>query len=266
MLVKNKTYIIAEIGINHNGSVDKAKQLIDKACESGVDAVKLQTYITEKRAEKNSPIFKILKDCELPLEAFRELKDHAAQYDVDFFSTPFDNDSVDCLKDLGINLYKIASFDVANLKFIDYISRSAKEVIMSTGMANIEEIKGAVDVLEGRCDVSLLHCVSSYPTKPQDANLSAIQTLINNFSCPVGYSDHALGIDMAVYSVLLGASIIEKHFKINEDCADAKVSLAPEEMKLMVDKIRDIPKILGEGSCGISKAQEASLFLRKFSQ
>ena len=265
MLVKNKAYIIAEIGINHNGDLDEAKRLIDKASECGVDAVKFQTYLTEKRVEKNSPIFDILKKCELPLSAFEGLKDHAAQYNIDFFSTPFDNDSVDCLSGLGIDLYKIASFDVTNLKFLDYVSRSAKEVIMSTGMANTQEIKEAMDILATRCKVSLLHCVSSYPTKPQDANLSAIQTLINNFSCSVGYSDHALGIDMAVYSVLLGASIIEKHFKIDEDCADAKVSLAPEEMKLMVDKIRDIPKILGEGSCGLSKPQESSLFLRRFS-
>ena len=161
MLVKNKAYIIAEIGINHNGDLDEAKRLIDKASECGVDAVKFQTYLTEKRVKKNSPIFDTLKKCELPLSAFEGLKDHAAQYNIDFFSTPFDNDSVDCLSGLGIDLYKIASFDVTNLKFLDYISRSAKEVIMSTGMANTQEIKEAMDILAARCEVSLLHCVSS---------------------------------------------------------------------------------------------------------
>ena len=266
MLVKNKTYIIAEIGLNHNGNLDEAKTLIDKAHESGVDAVKFQTYVTEKRVEKKSPIFDILKKCELPFSAFEKLKEHSSQYNIDFFSTPFDNDSVDCLHDLGIGLYKVASFDVTNICLLEYISHSAEEVIMSTGMCSLNEIKKGFDVLHKNCSVSLLHCVSAYPTNPENANLSAISTLLQNFPCKIGYSDHALGSDMAAYAVLLGASIIEKHFKLDEDCADSSVSLCPEEMKHMVQKIRLIPQILGEGNCGLTKAQEGSTFLRKFTQ
>ena len=265
MLVKNKTYIIAEIGINHNGDINEAKKLIDKASETGVDAVKFQTYITEQRVDKNSPIFDVLKKCELPFKAFEELKNHCSQYDMDFFSTPFDIESVDLLYDLDIDLYKVASFDITNLKLLDYIAGHASNIIMSTGMSSIEEIQTALNIIGDRCDTSLLHCVSSYPTKPKDCNLSAIKTLKDTFSCNVGFSDHSLGIDIAVYSVLLGAKIVEKHFKIHEDCPDSPVSLSPEEMKSMVLKINSLPDIIGKGDCGLTSCQEPIVPFRRFS-
>ena len=189
MLVKDKTYVIAEIGINHMGDIDSAKRLIDSAVESGVDAVKFQTYITEKRApEGNQEIFDILKKCELPFNAFSSLKEHSEQYNVDFFSTTFDEESVDCLIDIGVTTHKVASFDTVNQKLLRYISKHADTVIMSTGMSTLNETETAYNILRKRVDdIILLHCISSYPTDEKDANLNAMDILKRNFpTCTIG--------------------------------------------------------------------------------
>ena len=162
---ENSTYIIAEIGINHNGDINLAKKLIESAARSGVDAVKFQTYLTEKRVPKDSPIFEILKKCELPFESFLELKEYAEKFNVEFFSTPFDDESVDYLESININLYKIASFDIVNTNLLLKIAKTLKPIILSVGMSNIKEINNAFETIKAyNKNIALLHCVSSYPT------------------------------------------------------------------------------------------------------
>tara|TARA_R110001592_G_scaffold5649_4_gene31084 strand:+ start:6740 stop:7549 length:810 start_codon:yes stop_codon:yes gene_type:complete len=261
----NKTYIIAEIGINHMGDMNKAKKLIDAASRSGVDAVKFQTYITEKRAPKNNPeIFDILKKCELPFENFKELKEYSNYKNVEFFSTPFDQESVNYLKEMGITKHKIASFDVPNHSLLKHIANNSDSVIMSTGMANLQEVKEAYNILKKRCFVSLLHCVSAYPTKEIDANLNVIKTLKENFpQCVIGHSDHTPDIKIPLYAVACGAEIIEKHFMIEPDCVDAPVSINEKQMSLLVKEIRLLEKILGDKNLGMTEAQEGTKIFRR---
>tara|TARA_R110002153_G_scaffold185019_1_gene338174 strand:- start:5579 stop:6382 length:804 start_codon:yes stop_codon:yes gene_type:complete len=264
----NKTYIIAEIGINHMGNMDKAKQLIDAAVRSGVDAVKFQTYITENRAPKNNTqIFDILKQCELPFECFKELKEYSDSKDIEFFSTPFDEQSVDYLKSIGITKHKIASFDITNHKLLKYIGNNSDTLIMSTGMANIKEIREACGVLDDTSvvDVSLLHCVSAYPTNEIDANLDAILTLKSIFPKKIiGHSDHTPDIKVPLYAVACGAKVIEKHFMIEKECVDAPVSINEEQMTTLVKEVRLLEKILGTGSLGMTQAQKGTKIFRRY--
>lgn len=263
----NRTYVIAEIGINHRGSIEIAKQLIDSAVRAEVDAVKFQTYITEKRAPKgNDEIFKILKDLELPFEAFKELKDYTSQYNVDFFSTPFDEESVEYLESIGMDLYKIASFDVVNHKLLREVAKTGKPVILSVGMSNLDEIKEAYEILkEGTKNIAILHCISSYPTKEEDAKLSNIYRLQEEFDCVIGQSDHTNDIIVPLYAVAAGAQVIEKHFKIDEDfeCIDAPVSITEEQMAKMVKEIRRIEKIFGDVEFGIREAEKGIEIFRR---
>ena len=264
----NKTYIIAEIGINHMGDMGKAKKLIDAAVRSGVDAVKFQTYITETRAPKgNDQVFNILKKCELPFNNFKELKDYSDNQGVDFFSTPFDLESVDYLKGMGITKHKIASFDVTNHPLLRHIANNSDSVIMSTGMANIDEVNEAYKILqEGNVnDISLLHCVSAYPTKEIDANLNIIKTLKEKFpQCTIGHSDHTPDIKVPLYAVACGAKVIEKHFMIESDCVDAPVSINENQMLRLVNEVRLLEEIMGKGFLGITKAQEGTKIFRRY--
>jgi len=262
-----RTYIIAEIGINHMGSVDKAKKLIDAAVRSKVDAVKFQTYITEKRAPKgNDQIFNILKKCELPFNCFKELKDYSDKQGIDFFSTPFDKESVDLLYNMGLRKHKIASFDVTNHDLLRYIGKHADEIIMSTGMSNMHDITKACKIIEEtNTNISLLHCVSSYPTDLKDANINAIKTLQSLWpNYTIGQSDHTPGIKVPLYSVACGAKIIEKHFMIEEDCVDAPVSINEKMMTELVSEVRLLEKIMGEGELGITKSQENAKIFRRY--
>ena len=265
---ENKTYIIAEIGINHGGDLGLAKKLIDSAAKTGCDAVKFQTYITEKRVTQDSPIFDILKKCELPLSAFGELKEHARQCNLDFFSTPFDEESLTCLQKIECDLYKVASFDVVNHKFLSLIAQTEKPVILSVGMANIHEIKSAYQILRnGTEKIALLHCISAYPTQEQDANLAAIYELQDKFDCVIGQSDHTNDIQVPLYAVAAGAQIIEKHYKIDDDmdCIDKPVSITQKQMTKMVQKIRRIESIFGDGRVDISRVQEGTKQFRRYS-
>lgn len=264
----NKVYIVAEIGINHGGDVELANRLIDSAARTGVDAVKFQTYITEKRAAKDSPIFEILKKCELPFEAFKELKDYSNQHNLQFFSTPFDEESVDYLESIDVDLYKVASFDVINHKHLLKIADTRKPVIMSVGMSNLKEIEDAYNILSARArNIALLHCISAYPTNEEDANLAAIYALKEKFDCVIGQSDHTNDIQVPLYAVAAGAQIIEKHFCIdeNKNYVDATVSITEAQMKRMVNEIRRIEKIFGKGEFGIRKAEEETKVYRRFS-
>lgn len=254
-----RTYVIAEIGINHGGNLDSAKRLIDSAVNSGVDAVKFQTYITEKRAPKgNQQIFDILKKCELPFDSFGKLKAHADQYNVDFFSTPFDRESVECLEDLDVSLYKIASFDVVNHDLLRTVSHCGKPVIMSVGMSNLKEIDAAYNVLkEGTKSIAILHCVSAYPTPEDQAHLASIYDLQARYDCIIGQSDHTTGIDVPLFAAAAGAQILEKHFKIDEqmDCVDAPVSITEKQMTQLVSNVRRLEKIFGEPEFGVRTAE-----------
>ena len=264
----NKTYVIAEIGINHGGDLDTAKRLIDTAAKTGCDAVKFQTYLTEKRAPKgNQEILDILKKCELPFTAFSILKDHAKDYGLDFFSTPFDRESVQYLESIGTDLYKVASFDVVNKQLLRELSKTGNPIIMSVGMANIDEIREAYDVLKvNNNNVAILHCVSAYPTQEKDANLGAINVLQNEFEdCVIGQSDHTAEIKVPLYAVAAGAQIIEKHYKIDDDmdCVDAAVSISEANMRNLVSEIRLLEQIMGEPVLNVSDVQEPAMIFRR---
>lgn len=264
---ENRTYIIAEIGINHRGSVEVAKELIDSAVRAGVDAVKFQTYLTEKRAPKgNEEIFKILKDLELPFEAFKELKEYANQYNVDFFSTPFDTESVEYLESIGTDLYKIASFDIVNHQLLRDVAKTGKPVILSVGMSNLDEIKEAYEILSrGTKNIAILHCISSYPTDEKDARLSNIYSLQNEFDCIIGQSDHTNDIFVSLCAVSAGAQILEKHFKIDDnfDCIDATVSITENQMKKLVEETRRIEKIFGNEEFGVRETEKSIVQFRR---
>ena len=265
----NRTYIIAEIGINHRGDINIAKKLIESAARTGVDAVKFQTYLTEKRAPKNNKeIFKILKDLELPFEAFKELKDYSKYCGVDFFSTPFDRESIKYLKKIDTDLYKIASFDVVNHQLLEEVSRTGKPVIMSVGMSNLDEIENAYNILKkGTNNIAILHCISSYPTPEESSNLSNMYEIQKRFNCIVGQSDHTNDIKVPIYAAAAGAQILEKHFKIDEnfECIDSPVSITEVQMKKLVNEIRKLEKIFGNQSFEAKDIEKSAQIFRRSS-
>lgn len=263
---KNNVYVVAEIGINHCGNFQLAQKMISSAKKAGADAVKFQTYITEKRMGKNSPAYKILKECELPFDAFAKLKNYSKSINIDFFSTPFDEASAAYLRKIKCDMYKIASFDVTNLKLIEAIASAKKPVIMSVGMSTINQIKKAYKKIRKHTKkIAILNCVSAYPTKEGDANLSAIFHLKNEFDCVIGQSDHTNGIRVPLYAVASGAQIIEKHFMINHKtkCPDSIVSITEKEMEKMICEIRRIEKILGNDFLGIREFEKPALIFRR---
>ncbi len=263
----HNTYIIAELGINHGGDIDKAKRLIDSAAKTGVDAVKFQTYQTEKRAPRgNQAVFDILKECELPFEAFRALKDHTIKYKMDFVSTPFDKESVEYLESIECNIFKVASFDIVNHKLLNEVAMTGKPVLVSVGMANHEEIEKAYSILKKGTDrIALLHCISAYPTNENDVNLACLYTLKDVFDCVIGYSDHTNNTIASLYAVAAGAQIIEKHFKIDENmkCVDEAVSIDETQMKQMVSNVRKIERMIGSGEFGIREVEKDTSIFRR---
>ena len=264
----NRTYIIAEIGINHRGDIEIAKKLIDSAVRSGADAVKFQTYLTEKRALKgNIEMFDLLKNLELPFEAFKELKDYSNKQKIDFFSTPFDKESVDYLNNIGVDFYKVASFDLTNHKILNEIAQTGKPVIMSIGMSNLKEIDEAYNILKkGTKKIAILHCISSYPTIEKDSSLSNLYKLQDRYSeCIIGQSDHTNDIKVPIYAAAAGAQILEKHFKIDDnfECVDSVVSITESQMKKLVDEIRNLEKIFGEEIFGLREVEKAQENFRR---
>jgi N-acetylneuraminate synthase len=257
-------FIIAEAGVNHNGKMELAKQLIDAAHEAGVDAVKFQTFKTEEVITREAEMadyqkeqlqdvdsqFEMAKKLELDYEKFVELKEYCDEIGILFLSTPHNPDAAVFLDDL-IPLYKIGSGDLTNLPYLEQVARFSKPIILSTGMSTIDEIREAVDSIKqaGNSDLILLHCVTSYPAEIEDANLRAIQTLQREFSLPVGYSDHTLGLEVSIAAVALGACVIEKHFTISKDLAgpDHQASLEPTALKELVRSIRNLEKAMGDG-------------------
>lgn len=263
-------YIIAEAGVNHNGKLDLALQLVDIAKESGADAIKFQTFKANKLASKeadkaeyqkettdsNESQVDMLKKLELSYDEFRQVKEYCIEKKIEFISTPFDLESADFLNELNVNTYKIGSGDLTNYPLLRKVAQTGKKMILSTGMSNMDEVENSVKyVLTNGCkDLAVLHCISNYPTKNEDLNLNAIKTMKEKLSLikkdiEIGFSDHTEGLDASIYSVCTGATFIEKHFTIDKDMEgpDHRASLSPDELNLFVQKIREIEVILGDG-------------------
>ena len=266
----NSTYVIAEIGINHGGSIKKALEIIDSASRTGCDAVKFQTYISEKRApQKKFPeLYNIIKSCELSLADFEKIKAYCDELGIEFISTAFDEESIDFLNSINMNIFKISSFDLINLKLIRKIASLGKTNIISTGMGAEKEIDNAYKILSdnNHCKNAMLYCVSSYPTNYKDANLISIAYLKQRYkNFIIGLSDHTTGIRVPSYSVALGAQIIEKHYKINDDmnCVDKAVSITEKQMKNLVLNIRFIEEILGKEKKGLVASEKDAIKFRR---
>lgn len=276
MMDKN-VFIIAEAGVNHNGDINIAKQLVDVAVEAGADAVKFQTFIGEKcvssKAEKAAyqkqtvgeagSQLDMIKKLELPQDAFCVLKEYCEKKKIKFMSTAFDVDSAMFLNDIGVDVFKISSGEITNYPLLKVIGQFKKRVIMSTGMSEVHEIKAAIDILKqyGTNDISVLHCNTQYPTPMEDVNLKTMQQLRNELDLPIGYSDHTLGIEVPIAAAALGAEIIEKHFTMNRNMEgpDHRASLEPDELKKMVEGIRNIEKALGDGIKRVSPSEKENL-------
>jgi len=263
----NRTFIIAEAGVNHNGSLDIALQMVDVAAAAGADAVKFQTFKAEKVIAVHAPKANYQKETtdsgESQLEMVRKLElDETAhirlvtrcqEKGIQFLSTPFDLDSIDLLVRLGLNIFKIPSGEITNLPYLRKLGALNKQIILSTGMANLGEIEDALGVLTDSGtpleNITVLHCNTEYPTPFEDVNLRAMQTIGHAFGVTTGYSDHTPGIEVAIAAVALGAVVIEKHFTLDRNLPgpDHKASLEPDELKAMVLAIRNIEKALGNG-------------------
>ncbi|OGE76837.1 MAG: hypothetical protein A3C85_03970 [Candidatus Doudnabacteria bacterium RIFCSPHIGHO2_02_FULL_48_21] len=248
---RNKpTFIIAEAGINHDGDLDLAFKMVDTAKAAGSSAIKFQTYTAEKRAKADSPIFAGLKQRELSYDQQRKIKEYADQKGLMFFSTPFDPEAAEFLQSLEVPLMKIASFDIVNKVLLEAVAKTGTPTIISRGMASREEIDTAVKIFEKYgTEYAILHCVSSYPAPKEEVNLNIINSLLQNYSCPVGYSDHTLGAEACVYAVALGARIIEKHFTTDKTRSGADHSMSADggDIKELVEKIRQLETMLGNG-------------------
>jgi|TARA_B110000114_G_scaffold185630_1_gene233606 N,N'-diacetyllegionaminate synthase len=264
---KLNNFIIAEAGINHNGKIKTALRLIDVAKKNGASAIKFQTYITEKRIKKKyRKIFDILKKCELKFEEFKIISDYCRHKKINFFSTPFDKESVNFLDSINVKLFKIASFDIGNHELINEVLKTKKPTIISTGMASLKEIDKVYKIYKkNKVDLALLHCVSSYPNTDSSSYLSNINFLKNRFDCEIGISDHTNDIKIPIYGNLIGANIIEKHLKISENhkCVDAPVSITGKQLYALKLETENIKKILNVASFGIRKVEKGSRIFKR---
>lgn len=259
-------YIIAEVGVNHNGSLETAKQLIDAAKAAGCNCVKFQVFKTDelvteyaekaqyqKHNTKNAQEsqYKMLKKLELKDSDFVLIKKYCEKIEIDFLATPFDINSVDLLENLHVCQYKVSSGDLTNKPLLQYIAQKKKRILLSTGMASLDEVKQAVTWINEMDwnDIVLFHCTSDYPAPYETVNMNAMLTLKNTFKLPIGYSDHTTGIEIALMAVSMGASVIEKHFTLNKDMngPDHRASLEPAELEHLVHSIRNIEKAFGSG-------------------
>lgn len=268
--MKNKKlpYIIAEIGFNHAGDIRTAKKLIREAKAAGADAVKFQSFVAEDILLPNSPYFRKLKKAELSIRHHKLLADFARKYRIDFLSTVYNVRAVDLLEEIKVKAYKIASMDLNNFELLQRVAKTKKPIFISTGMATLGEIKRSINLLRRLKSgpVTLLHCISKYPTKPQEANLDFLAKISQSCKCPVGYSDHTRGIFTCFLSTLLGAVVIEKHFTLDNSKreADHYHSANPAQLKELISQIRFAFSIIGN-SGNFSKRPDrkfASLFRR----
>lgn len=277
----NRTYIIAEMSANHAGSISRAKEIIHAAKEAGADCIKIQTYtpdtmtincdkkyfqITEG-TWKGENLYKLYEKAYTPWDWQGELKEEAEKIGIDFLSTPFDKTAVDFLESIGIEFYKIASFEVVDIPLIKYVASKGKPIIMSTGMATLVEIEEAIDVIksQGNKQIALLKCSSAYPAITEDMNLKTMVNMAEIFGVPVGLSDHSMGSLGAVAAVAMGAEIIEKHLCLSREIEnpDASFSMNIKEFSDMVHDIRLVEKAIGKVDYGVSKQEMDSLKYRR---
>jgi len=276
-------FIIAEAGVNHNGSIKLAYKLIDVASASGVNAVKFQTFKAENLVSKNAQKaeyqkqttnpsesqFNMLKKLELDANAHRRLIDYCDKKDIIFLSTPFDYESIELLNKLKLQIFKIPSGEITNLTYLRHIGSLGKEVILSTGMSTLKEIEEALIILTSagtsKENITILHANTMYPSPMEDVNLRAMQTIQDKFGVAVGYSDHTLGIEVDIAAVAMGAAIVEKHFTLDKtmDGPDHKSSISPEELKAMVSSIRNIEKALGSSIKKPSKSEKPNITMAR---
>jgi len=279
----SKVFIIAEAGVNHNGDIRLAYKLVDAAKEAGADAVKFQTFkaenVVSKIAEKaeyqkettnsKESQFEMIKKLEFTYGDFEKLYDYCEKKNIMFLSTPFDVESARFLKELGLEIFKIPSGEITNYLLLKEIGSYKKQVILSTGMADLGEIEDALDVLiengTKRENITVLHCNTEYPTPFEDVNLKAMLTIKEAFKINVGYSDHTLGVEVPIAAVALGAKVIEKHFTLDKNMKgpDHKASLEPDELKKMVEAIRNIEKAMGNGIKKLSKSEAKNIHIAR---
>lgn len=268
-------FIIAEAGVNHNGDLNLAYKMVDKAKEAGVDCIKFQTFKTEKIISKNTEMadyqkentsnnesqYDMVKKLELSYEDFRKIKNYCEQKEIIFLSTPDEKESLDFLVDeLKVSTIKVGSGEVTNYLYLKEIAKKNKEIILSTGMSTLGEVEKALEIIReyNNKKVILLHCTTNYPCPMEEVNLKAMLTLKEAFKTEIGYSDHTLGTEVAIAAVAMGAKVIEKHFTLdkNMEGPDHKASLDPKELKIMVEQIRNIEKALGDGIKKPNKSEE----------
>ncbi len=272
--------IIAEAGVNHNGNIEIAKELVNQAKKCGADIVKFQTFNPGRIASKHAVMANYQKEnlgfeetqadmlakLALDNESYIEIANHCQNVGIEFLSTPFDIESVHFLDGLQ-DVWKIPSGEITNYPYLLEIARTGKEIILSTGMSTLEEVQQAIGVLKenGAGEITLLHCTTNYPTHMEEVNLRAMLTLKERFGCDVGYSDHTRGIEVPIAAVAMGAKVIEKHFTLdrNMEGPDHKASLEPHELKEMVTAIRNIEKALGDGKKVPSEAEKANILIAR---
>ncbi|NCC70146.1 N-acetylneuraminate synthase [bacterium] len=256
-------YIIAEAGVNHNGDIYIAKRMIDEAKAFGADCIKFQTFISKnlvsknankaeyqkKNTQNNNSQLDMLKELELSYKQFEELKNYCNRIGIEFLSTPFDLDSITFLHNIGMDKWKIPSGDITNLPYLEKIAQYNEPIILSTGMATIDEISQSINSIRkfNNNNLTLLHCTTEYPAPYDEINLRVLETLSEKYKVDVGYSDHSKGIEVSIAAVALGAKIIEKHFTLDNRMKgpDHKASLEPTDFKYLVDSIRNVEKALG---------------------
>lgn len=273
----SRVFIIAEAGVNHNGNIEIAKQMVDVAFMAGADAVKFQTFKAENLVCRNArkadyqmettdqreSQFDMLKKLELSPQMHEQLMYYCKQKGIMFLSTPFDIASLHYLTELGVDMIKIPSGEITNYPFLKEIGKTGKRVVISTGMSTLDEVRDAVRVLKdnGSSDVTVLHCNTEYPTPYSDVNLGAMLALKEELKVPVGYSDHTQGIEVPIAAAALGASVVEKHFTLdkNMEGPDHKASLEPDELQVMVRAVRNIESALGSGEKVPSESEKRNI-------
>ena len=276
-----KTLIIAEVGPNHNGRLDLAYKLIDTAVKIGADIVKFQTSIPrlgiskyaqkadyQKSGNKNESQLKMAEKISLKLEDFYKLKKYCIKKKIEFLSTPFDFESIELLKKLKVKRIKIPSGEINNLPYLIEVAKLKKEIILSTGMSSLKEVKSALKIIKKyskKSKITVLHCTTQYPAPFKDVNLNVIKTLRKELKCDIGYSDHSPGIEASLAAVCLGAKIIEKHITLDKKMKgpDHKASLEPEEFKLMIDSIRNIENSFGNYEKKITKSERKIILIAR---
>jgi sialic acid synthase SpsE len=252
--------VIAEIGINHNGSVELGKELIDAAASAGASGVKFQTYKTEKRFEEDAEFYDVFERMELDRKDEKRLWEHAHNKDnLLVLSTPFDPESASLCKQWGADALKIASFETTNKKLVRSIANQGLPIIASTGQNRLSEVEEIVSIFDSAgIKYALLHCISSYPMSDKDANLAVIRNLSNHFDCPVGFSDHSIGSEVPGYAAAVGADLIEKHFTVDKSLEgpDHEMSANESELSEVVDEVRRVERILGSPELRVRPAEE----------